>query len=98
MSIITIVLQSYGFYDDGNWDSTKAYLYITLIYNTSISLALYALFLFYFATRFVQTNLMCTFDSKTKSVRISKHFRLTLQLYQFFASEANLKVYQIYVS
>ena len=27
------------------------YLYITLIYNFSISLALYALFLFYFATR-----------------------------------------------
>jgi hypothetical protein len=51
MSIITIGLQSYGLYDDGNWDASKAYLYITLIYNASISLALYALFLFYFATR-----------------------------------------------
>jgi hypothetical protein len=52
MSIITIGLQSYGLYDDGNWDASKAYLYITLIYNASITLALYALFLFYFATRY----------------------------------------------
>ncbi|KAL2765957.1 transmembrane protein 184A, partial [Daubentonia madagascariensis] len=29
----------------------SGYLYVTLIYNTSVSLALYALFLFYFATR-----------------------------------------------
>jgi len=27
------------------------YLYITMVYNVSISLALYALFLFYFATK-----------------------------------------------
>ena len=27
------------------------YLYITIVYNISISLALYALFLFYFATK-----------------------------------------------
>ena len=52
MSFITIWLQSYGLYEDGNWDAGKAYLYITLIYNASISLALYALFLFYFATRY----------------------------------------------
>jgi len=51
MSFITIWLQSYGLYEDGNWDAGKGYLYITLIYNFSISLALYALFLFYFATR-----------------------------------------------
>ena len=29
----------------------QGYLYVTMIYNVSISLALYALFLFYFATR-----------------------------------------------
>jgi len=51
MSFITIWLQSYGLYQDGNWDPSLGYLYITLIYNFSISLALYALFLFYFATR-----------------------------------------------
>lgn len=29
----------------------SGYLYVTIIYNISVSLALYALFLFYFATR-----------------------------------------------
>ena len=29
----------------------QGYIYITLIYNVSISLALYGLFLFYFATK-----------------------------------------------
>eukprot|EP00088_Acartia_fossae_P043096 TRINITY_DN4531_c0_g1_i2.p1 TRINITY_DN4531_c0_g1~~TRINITY_DN4531_c0_g1_i2.p1 ORF type:complete len:565 (+),score=117.69 TRINITY_DN4531_c0_g1_i2:106-1800(+) len=51
MSIITIYLQSKGWYEDGNWQPTMGYLYVTIIYNTSISIALYALFLFYFATR-----------------------------------------------
>lgn len=51
MAFITIWLQSYGYYHDGNFNPKQGYLYITLIYNVSISLALYALFLFYFATR-----------------------------------------------
>ena len=51
MSFIVILLQSYGLYEDGNWDASKGYLYVTLIYNVSITLALYGLFLFYFATR-----------------------------------------------
>jgi len=51
MSIITIYLQAKGWYEDGNWSPSMGYLYTTIIYNTSISIALYALFLFYFATR-----------------------------------------------
>lgn len=51
MSFIVILLQSYNLYQDGNWDASKGYLYVTLIYNISITLALYALFLFYFATK-----------------------------------------------
>merc|ERR1712226_1411398 len=51
MSFIVILLQSYDLYRDGDWDPSKGYLYVTLIYNMSITLALYALFLFYFATR-----------------------------------------------
>merc|ERR1712001_655326 len=62
MSFITIWLQSYGLYQDGNWDPSLGYLYITLIYNFSISLALYALFLFYFATR----DLLRPFDPVLK--------------------------------
>ncbi|KAK9399930.1 putative transmembrane protein [Crotalus adamanteus] len=51
MAIITVVLQAFGKYQDGDFDVTSGYLYVTIIYNISVSLALYALFLFYFATR-----------------------------------------------
>lgn len=51
MAVITLVLQAFSLYKDGNFSPSSGYLYITLIYNTSISLALYALFLFYFATK-----------------------------------------------
>eukprot|EP00090_Calanus_glacialis_P045637 TRINITY_DN8602_c0_g1_i1.p1 TRINITY_DN8602_c0_g1~~TRINITY_DN8602_c0_g1_i1.p1 ORF type:complete len:490 (+),score=146.23 TRINITY_DN8602_c0_g1_i1:166-1635(+) len=51
MSVIVIILQAFGFYHDGNWSPSEGYLYTTIIYNISISIALYALFLFYFATK-----------------------------------------------
>ncbi|XP_023685750.1 transmembrane protein 184A-like isoform X1 [Paramormyrops kingsleyae] len=50
MAVITIFLQAFGKYHDGDFNVTGGYLYITIIYNISVSLALYALFLFYFAT------------------------------------------------
>lgn len=51
MAVSTVVLQAFGKYWDGDFDVTSGYLYVTIIYNISVSLALYALFLFYFATR-----------------------------------------------
>ncbi|KAM3827114.1 transmembrane protein 184A isoform 2-T7 [Vipera latastei] len=50
MAILTIVLQAFGKYHDGDFNIHSGYLYITIINNFSVSLALYALFLFYFAT------------------------------------------------
>ncbi|KAG5854545.1 hypothetical protein ANANG_G00038940 [Anguilla anguilla] len=50
MAVFTILLQAFGKYHDGDFSVTGGYLYITIIYNFSVSLALYALFLFYFAT------------------------------------------------
>ncbi|XP_065416134.1 transmembrane protein 184A isoform X1 [Chrysemys picta bellii] len=50
MAIVTIVLQAFGKYHDGDFNIHSGYLYITIIYNFSVSMALYALFLFYFAT------------------------------------------------
>ncbi|XP_009980469.1 PREDICTED: transmembrane protein 184A [Tauraco erythrolophus] len=56
MAIVTIILQAFGKYHDGDFNAAapprvqSGYLYITIIYNFSVSLALYALFLFYFAT------------------------------------------------
>uniref|UniRef100_A0A1A7WP36 Transmembrane protein 184B n=2 Tax=Iconisemion striatum TaxID=60296 RepID=A0A1A7WP36_9TELE len=51
MAIITVILQAYGKYKDGDFNVASGYLYVTIIYNISVSLSLYALFLFYFTTR-----------------------------------------------
>ncbi|GCC34718.1 hypothetical protein chiPu_0013193 [Chiloscyllium punctatum] len=51
MAIITVILQAFGKYKDGDFNVASGYLYVTIVYNISVSLALYALFLFYFATR-----------------------------------------------
>jgi len=51
MSVVVIILQAFRLYHDGDWTPTEGYLYTTIIYNISISVALYALFLFYFATK-----------------------------------------------
>ncbi|KOB69345.1 Uncharacterized protein OBRU01_16973, partial [Operophtera brumata] len=48
---IIIFLQSAGHYHDGDWSPNGGYLYITIVYNFSVSLALYGLFLFLGATR-----------------------------------------------
>ncbi|XP_067311207.1 transmembrane protein 184B-like isoform X2 [Pseudorasbora parva] len=51
MAMITVILQAFGKYRDGDFNAASGYLYVTIIYNVSVSLSLYALFLFYFATR-----------------------------------------------
>uniref|UniRef100_K9IJT2 Putative seven transmembrane receptor n=1 Tax=Desmodus rotundus TaxID=9430 RepID=K9IJT2_DESRO len=51
MALVTIVLQAVGKYHDGDFNVRSGYLYVTLLYNASVSLALYALTLFYFATQ-----------------------------------------------
>uniref|UniRef100_A0A1I8FRK3 Transmembrane protein 184A n=1 Tax=Macrostomum lignano TaxID=282301 RepID=A0A1I8FRK3_9PLAT len=51
MVFVTIGLQLAGLYKHGNFSPLSGYLYVTMIYNCSVSLALYALVLFYFATR-----------------------------------------------
>lgn len=51
MSILTLFLQATGRYKDGDWSFDNSYIYITMIYNISVSLALYGLYLFYQATK-----------------------------------------------
>ncbi|XP_044735157.1 transmembrane protein 184B isoform X2 [Chrysoperla carnea] len=51
MAFIIIFLQIFGHYRDGDWSLNGGYIYTTIIYNISVSLALYGLFLFYYATR-----------------------------------------------
>lgn len=49
--IITFVFYAKGKYEDGNFSTNQAYLYITIIYTVSYTVALYALALFYLACR-----------------------------------------------
>lgn len=62
MAFVIIILQSFGHYRDGDWSPDGGYLYVTIIYNISVSLALYGLFLFYFATK----DLLMPFDPVLK--------------------------------
>lgn len=51
MAVVTLILQPMGKYHDGVWDAGEGFLWITLVYNFSVSLALYGLFLFYNAVK-----------------------------------------------
>lgn len=51
MAVLTIILHAFDKYHDGDFRPDGGYLYITIVNNFSISLALYGLFLFYFATK-----------------------------------------------
>ena len=44
MAFVIIFLQAFGHYRDGDWSPDGGYIYITIIYNISVSLALYGLF------------------------------------------------------
>lgn len=66
MAVITLILQPFGLYKDGDFSPHSGYLYITIIYNISISLALYALFLFYFGTK----DLLASYDPVLKFLTV----------------------------
>ncbi|XP_032430953.1 transmembrane protein 184ba isoform X1 [Xiphophorus hellerii] len=51
MAAVAVLLQACGRYRDGDLDVAGGYLYVSIVYNVSVSLALYALFLFYSSTR-----------------------------------------------
>lgn len=48
---VTFILYARGKYHDGNFSANQSYLYLTIIYTLSYSMALYALALFYVACR-----------------------------------------------
>eukprot|EP01114_Cavostelium_apophysatum_P018957 TRINITY_DN5975_c0_g1_i1.p1 TRINITY_DN5975_c0_g1~~TRINITY_DN5975_c0_g1_i1.p1 ORF type:complete len:496 (-),score=113.76 TRINITY_DN5975_c0_g1_i1:82-1569(-) len=51
LSILIFIVSILGVYDEGSFAPDKAYLYITIIYNVSFTLALYFLFEFYEAAK-----------------------------------------------
>lgn len=48
---VTFILYAKGKYEDGDFSANQSYLYFTIIYTISYSVALYALVLFYVACR-----------------------------------------------
>ncbi|XVF31545.1 hypothetical protein REPUB_Repub16aG0155000 [Reevesia pubescens] len=48
---VTLILYAKGKYKDGNFSPRQAYLYLTIIYTISYTMALYALVLFYMACK-----------------------------------------------
>lgn len=51
LAAVTLILYAKGKYADGNFSPNQSYLYLTIIYTVSYSMALYALALFYVACR-----------------------------------------------
>uniref|UniRef100_A0A1D1XX43 Transmembrane protein 184B n=1 Tax=Anthurium amnicola TaxID=1678845 RepID=A0A1D1XX43_9ARAE len=70
---ITFILYAKGKYKDGNFSVDQAYLYITIIYTISYSMALYALALFYVACR----DLLWPFNPVPKFLLIKSLIFLT---------------------
>jgi len=51
MAALTLILEANDLFADGDFRPDRGYLYITIIYNVSYTVALYGLFLFYSATK-----------------------------------------------
>jgi len=49
--VVTLILYAKGKYKDGNFNPKQSYLYLTIIYTFSYTMALYALALFYVACK-----------------------------------------------
>ncbi|CAI5506995.1 unnamed protein product [Closterium sp. Naga37s-1] len=56
LAALSLILYSYGLYNDGNFSAFDSYLYITCVYMISYSIAIYALILFYVACKDLLTS------------------------------------------
>ena len=50
LAVLVVALHATGHYTEGDWSFTDAYVYITIVYNITYTVALYALLLFYLGT------------------------------------------------
>ena len=50
LAVLTLVLYATGHYTEGDWSASSSYLWITIVYNITYTIALYALLLFYMGT------------------------------------------------
>lgn len=71
--VVTLILYAKGKYEDGNFSPKQSYLYLTIIYTFSYTMALYALALFYVACK----DLLQPFNPVPKFVIIKSVVFLT---------------------
>eukprot|EP00890_Picochlorum_soloecismus_P003261 jgi/Picsp_1/3936/NSC_01448-R1_transmembrane protein 184a-like len=50
LAVLTLILYATGYYTEGDWSPSGSYLWITIVYNITYTLALYALLIFYMGT------------------------------------------------
>lgn len=87
--VATLILYANGKYKDGNFSPDQGYLYITIIYTISYTMALYALVLFYMACR----DLLHPFNPVPKFIMIKSVVFLTywqVKFYTFFCAVVKL--------
>ncbi|XP_074586153.1 uncharacterized protein LOC141841855 [Curcuma longa] len=86
--VITFICYAKGKYEDGNFSVDQAYLYITIIYTISYSMALYALALFYVSCK----DLLRPFNPVPKFIIIKSVVFLTYWqgVLVFLAAKSNL--------
>ena len=77
----TFILYSKNKYEDGNFSAKQAYLYITIIYTISYSLALFSLVLFYVACK----DLLRPFKPVPKFIIIKSVVFLTYWQVSFYS-------------
>jgi len=73
LAILTLVLYGTGHYTEGDWSVAGSYLWITIVYNITYTVALYALLLFYMGTH----ELLVPFKPLLKFVLVKSVIFLT---------------------
>ena len=73
LAALTLILYATGHYTEGDWSVTSSYLWITVIYNITYTLALYALLLFYMGTH----ELLAPFRPMLKFILVKSVIFLT---------------------
>lgn len=89
--VITFILYAKGKYTDGNFSVKQSYLYITIIYTVSYSMALYALAVFYAACR----DLLRPYNPVPKFIMIKSvvfltYWQVNIQQSKFFHIQVRL--------
>lgn len=83
---VTFILYAKGKYEDGNFSANQSYLYLTIIYTISYTMALYSLALFYMACR----DLLQPFNPVPKFILIKSVVFLTYWQVRFWTTVFNL--------